>query len=277
MKNKHMNLFFPQWQGAGKTKELLKGANEIKERYLSYYKLVEVPVEGSDIDEVKNNILGYDIILQQLQNANQIVMNEEPDSIFTVGGGCDVELISVSYLNNKLKGDLTLLWIDAHGDLNTPESSPSKLFHGMPLRSLLGDGDAEIIKTTFSKLTTSQILLLGQRDLDEPEKDFINEHKIDFLSVEEINSSVNNVVKAVKSKLSNNLYIHVDLDVLDIDEFPYVMVPAPGGLKFQVLLELLKQLKDNFNIAGLSLLEYASSDERELKIISEIIKMGVDL
>lgn len=277
MKNKHMNLLFPQWQGAGKTKELLKGANEIKKRYLSDYKLVEVPVGDNDIDEVKNNILGYDIILQQLQNANQIVMKEEPDSIFTLGGGCDVELIPVSYLNNKLKGDLTLLWIDAHGDLNTPESSPSKLFHGMPLRSLLGDGDAELIKTTFSKLTTSQILLLGQRDLDEPEKDFINEHKIDFLSVEELNSSVNNVVKAVKSKLSNNLYIHVDLDVLDIDEFPYVMVPAPGGLKPQVLLELLIQLKDNFNIAGLSLLEYASSDERELKIISEIIKMGVDL
>ena len=246
MVEKHLNLFFPQWQGAGKSRELLKGAIEIKEKYINAYEFTEVQVDDDDIDEVENNILGYNKILRQLRNANLIVTSEEPDRIFTVGGGCDVEIIPVSYLNNKLKGDLTVLWIDAHGDLNTPESSPSKCFHGMPLRTLLGDGDKEMIRTTFSKLSTSQLIMAGQRDLDEPEKNFIDEYKIDFLSTDVINLSVNSVVNAIKSKGSNNIYIHIDLDVLDNDEFPYVMVPSPKGLNSQVLLDLLVQLRDEF-------------------------------
>ena len=274
MNEKHMNLFFPQWQGSGTGKELLTGAIEIKEKYLAAHSFTEVPVDEEDVNETVNNILGYDKILRQLKDANLMVASEEPDRIFTVGGGCDVEIIPVSYLNNKLKGDLTVLWLDAHGDLNTPESSPSKCFHGMPLRTLLGDGDQEMIKTTFSSLKASQLLMVGQRDLDDPEKCFIDEHNIDLLTIDTLNQSVDHVVNAVKSKGSGNIYIHIDLDVLDHDEFPYVMVPAPKGLKSQDLLDLLLLLRDNFNIVGLSLLEYTSSDETELKILSEIIKIG---
>lgn len=277
MKEKCMNLFFPQWQGAGIGKELLKGAIDIKEKYLNAYEFFEVQVDGEDINEAENNILGYNQILRQLKKANSIVAAEKPDRIFTVGGGCDVEIIPVSYLNSKIKGDMTVLWIDAHGDLNIPELSPSKCFHGMPLRTLLGDGNPEIVGTTFSKLSTSQLLMVGQRDLDEPEKSYIDEHKIDLLNVDVINSSADNVVEAVKAKGLNNIYIHIDLDVLDYDEFPYVMVPSPNGLKTHILIDLLRRLRDDFNIIGLSLLEYTSSNEPELKVLSEIIKIGIAL
>lgn len=231
MEKKHMNLFFPQWQGAGKSKELLNGALEIKEKYMDASQFIEIPVSDEDIYKVENNILGYDEILQQLQTAKRIVSEEAPDCIFTVGGGCDVEIIPVSYLNDKLRGDLTVLWIDAHGDLNTPESSPSKCFHGMPLRLLLGDGDQQILETAFSKLSTSQLLMMGQRDLDEPEKDFIKKHNMDLLTTDELNITLKNAIKAIQAKGSNNIYVHINLDILDNVEFPYVMVPSPGGLK----------------------------------------------
>ena len=272
-----MNLFFPQWQGAGRSKELLKGALEIKEKYINTYDFFEVEVNNNENSEVKHNILGYEKILQQLRNAILIIAAEDPDSIFTVGGGCDVEILPVSYLNDKLKGDLTVLWIDAHGDLNTPESSPSKNFHGMPLRTLLGDGNKQIVEVTFSKLLPSQLVLIGQRDLDEPEEDYINEHNIIMLSVDEIDSSADNVIDVIKLKGSNNIYIHIDLDVLESEEFPYVMVPSPNGLKTQILLDLLLRLNNSFNIVGLSLLEYTSSDEKEIKILTDIIKMGISL
>jgi arginase len=220
MKEKHMNLFFPQWQGAGTEKELLKGAFEIKEKYLDGYELIEIQVSSEDIAETENNILGYRQILEQLRTAKSVISEERSDRIFTIGGGCDVEVIPVSYLNKKLKGDFTVLWIDAHGDLNIPEQSPSKCFHGMPLRTLLGDGDAEIVNTAFSFLSTAQLLMLGQRDLDEPEKDYIEEHKITLLTVDIINSDMNHVLASVKAKGSNNIYVHIDLDVLDYNEFP---------------------------------------------------------
>lgn len=234
-------------------------------------------MSSEDIAEAENNILGYRQILEQLRAAKSVIAAEGPDRIFTIGGGCDVEVIPVSYLNKKLKGDLTVLWIDAHGDMNIPEQSPSKCFHGMPLRTLLGDGDPEIVKTAFSLLSAAQLLMLGQRDLDEPEKDYIEEHQITLLNVDIINSDMNHVLESVKAKGSNNIYVHIDLDVLDFDEFPHVMVPAPDGLKSQVLLNLLARLNDEFNIVGLSLLEYTCSGKPDLAVLSEIIRIGTAL
>jgi len=274
---KHMNLFFPQWQGAGKTKELLKGARDIKEKYMDTEKFFEVLVDEEENNQVENDILGYHTLLQQLKAANSIINKEIPDCIFTVGGGCDVEIIPVSYLNHKLGGDLTVLWFDAHGDLNTPESSPSKNFHGMPLRTLLGDGNRQMIQTAFSQLKPAQLLMVGQRDLDEPEERYVKEKKVSMLDAEEFTLNPNGVIEEIGLKGSKNLYVHIDLDVLDFEEFPYVMVPSPGGIKSTLLLDLLRNLTEHFNVVGLSLLEYTGSEEKEIKILPDIIEIGLKI
>lgn len=275
MKEKHMNLFFPQWQGAGRTKELLTGAWQIRDRYATVKDYLAVPVSEEENKEIENDILGYKYILQQLKQAKAVIAAECPNSIFTVGGGCDVEIVTVSYLNDLFNGDLSVIWIDAHGDLNTPETSPSKCFHGMPLRTLMGDGNAQMIETAFSKPNSSQLVLIGQRDLDLPEQEYIKQNNIEVF--EPSRFSVERIVRAIRSKGSKNLYIHIDLDVLDFDEFPYVMVPAPDGLKTDQLAGLLEELKREFHIAGLSLLEYTSSEEKDIKILSDIIRMGEEL
>lgn len=274
---KHMNLFFPQWQGAGKTKELLKGARDIKEKYMDTEKFFEVLVDEEENNQVENDILGYYTLLQQLKAANSIINKEIPDCIFTVGGGCDVEIIPVSYLNYKLSGDLTVLWLDAHGDLNTPESSPSKNFHGMPLRTLLGDGNRQMIQMAFSQLKPAQLLMVGQRDLDEPEERYVKEKKVSMLDAEEFALNPNGVIEEIGLKGSKNLYVHIDLDVLDFEEFPYVMVPSPGGIKSTILLDLLRNLTEHFNVVGLSLLEYTGSEEKKIKILSDIIEIGLKI
>ena len=277
MKKKQLNLFFPQWQGAGKTKELLNGALELKEKYINGHDFIGIAVSEEENTEIGNDILGYSVILRQLMQANSVIAEEAPDRIFTVGGGCDVEILPVSYLNGILDGNLTVLWIDAHGDLNTPESSPSKCFHGMPLRALLGEGNPQMGETAFSRLQPSQLIMIGQRDLDEAEQTYISSNNIPVVKAEEINESVDRAVDLIKSKGSENLYIHIDLDVLDFEEFPYVMVPAPGGLKTGKLQELLTRLKSEFTVTGLSLLEYTSSEEKEIEILSDIIRMGTTL
>lgn len=277
MKERKMNLYFPQWQGAGKTDELYRGAAEIREKYINGCVFCEIEVSTGENKEIENNILGYQTILKQLNQVNTIILAEDPDRIFTVGGGCDVEILPVSHLNHKLEGDLTVLWIDAHGDLNTPESSPSKSFHGMPLRVLLGEGDPGTLETAFSVLRPDQLVMIGQRDLDEPEQDYIEKNGIEVIRTEDVNCSVEGTVDRIRLKNSKNIYIHIDLDVLDLDEFPYVMVPAAGGIKTARLLELLKRLKAEFNIAGISMLEYISSEEEEIEILSEIVRIGTSL
>ena len=277
MGTKHMNLFFPQWQGAGRSKELLKGALELQEKYINIYEFLVVDVSAEENSKVENNILGYEEITRQFEIAKLLIDKEKPSTIFTVGGGCDVEILPVSYLNYQLEGDLTLIWIDAHGDLNTPESSPSKNFHGMPLRTILGEGDKHIVDLMFSKLFASQLVMIGQRDLDEPEKEYIDEQQINVVMIDQNNLDIGKTLDVIRSKGSNNIYVHIDLDVLNMEEFPFVMVPAPNGLKIEVLLELLKTLNSDFKIMGLSLLEYTSSDVKEIKVLSDIIKMGITL
>jgi len=92
MKEKHMNLFFPQWQGAGRTKELLDGAREISDQYINMQDYIVVPVSEEENTEIENDILGYRNILLQLKQAKAVIASGKPSSIFTVGGGCDVEI-----------------------------------------------------------------------------------------------------------------------------------------------------------------------------------------
>jgi arginase len=277
MNEKQMNLYFPQWQGAGRTADLYRGAAEIREKYINGFVFCEIDVSTGENNEIENNILGYQTILKQLTQAKTVIAAEDPDRIFTVGGGCDIEILPVSYLNHQLDGDLTVLWIDAHGDLNTPESSPSKSFYGMPLRVLLGEGDPRTLETAFSVLRSEQLVMIGQRDLDEPEQEYIDKNGIEVIRAEDVNCSVEGAVDRIRSKNSDNIYIHIDLDVLDLDEFPYVMVPAAGGIRAARLLELLKRLKAEFNIVGISMLEYTSSEEEEIEILSEIVRIGTSL
>ena len=105
----------------------------------------------------------------------------------------------------------------------------------------------------------------------------MKKNKIEVIRTEDVNCSVERTVDRIRSKNSDNIYIHIDLDVLDCSEFPYVMVPAAGGMKAAKLLEFLKRLRSEFNIVGMSLLEYTSSEEEEIKALSEIIRIGTSL
>jgi len=272
---KHVNIFFPQWQGGGKNKLTYEGAVEIKKNYLSKKPFVDVEVTLEDNDPIENDIIGYQSIVKQLEQCKNLIIEEKPTTIFTVGGGCDIVIAPISYLNSKTNGDITVLWFDAHGDLNTPETSMSKAFHGMPLRVLLGEGDKKILDHAFSRLRPSQIVLLGTRDLDDAETQYIKEKNIHLVKVDDIETNENNVLDAIKSKGSENLYIHIDLDVIDPKEFSYVPLPVCGGLKIQTLSSFLKALDKEFNILGLSLAEYQTSGEQTIHILQEIIDTGI--
>lgn len=265
-----MNLFFPQWQGGG-NRSLYTGAAAARKGLNLKSRLSEIKLAAGDTLVEEHEIIGYRQILEQLQTIHNKIEEEQPGSIFTLGGGCDVELAPVSYLNKKYEGDLSVLWMDAHGDLNSPSGSKSKLFHGMPLRILLEDGhDAEIDKLCFSKLKPEQLLMLGIRDLDKAEEEYIAETNIQSISTEDLiwTDPLDWI-----SKLKNNVYIHIDLDILDGEKYPYTLCRAEHGLQTQHLVKLVDMIQEERRVVGLSLLEYASSDpagSQELKRIAAV-------
>lgn len=274
---KHMNLFFPQWQGGGQDLSTYEGALELKHNYCQGIQLAEVPVGTDAVSAARHNIVGYDEIFQQLVQAKALIRQTRPATIFTVGGGCDADVAPIAYLNDRLKGDLTVLWFDAHGDMNTPASSASRYFYGMPLRALLGEGEAAIVKLTQPHLLPAQLVLLGARALDAAEEEYITDQNIRMFGVQDIEQKADSVIEAVKMKGSANIYIHIDLDVLDFVDFPHVPVPAPAGLKSNTLKKLLQKLDQEFKLVGLGLFEYQNSGIERIDLLADIIKIGAGL
>lgn len=250
-----LNLLFPQWQGAGNIR-LYEGAKQLHGALSSRVPFVEVPVASTYSMAVTENILGLSQVSAQLNCAADIISEYNPERIFTLGGDCGVEVAPISFLNRKHNG-VAVIWLDAHGDLNTPDSSPSKHFHGMPLRSLLGQGNANITSQLFSTLMPNQIFLVGTRELDEPEQAFISQNGLRIFSASSVNEGQGDqLLSAIDAAGFRKIYIHLDLDVLEPTDFPYVSCRTPEGIKVGHLKQLLAELVHRFESVGASVLEF---------------------
>ncbi len=139
-----------------------------------------------------------------------------------------------------------VLWIDAHGDLNTPETSPSGNLHGMPLAALLGHGNREMVDLgrPGPKLEPRDVVLIGVRDLDPGERELIRELDLAVYTMRQIDERGLAVVAAeALERLGHRdrLHVSLDMDALDPSEAPGVGTPVPGGLIYReahLLMEL---------------------------------------
>jgi arginase len=266
-----MRLFFPQWQGAGQAPELYAGAVRLR-------RLLPESVEWSEIDtppleplETENGIVGRAAVIRNLIRARQVLLDHSPEQIFMIGGDCGTEIAPVSYLNRRCAGQLAVIWLDAHGDLNTPESSPSGTFHGMPLRHLLGEGDPEVLRLTFSTLRPEQVFLAGVRELDPPERAFVTDAAIRLFPPPALKAP-GALVDAVQQAGFRRAYVHVDLDVLDPGHMPGVKVPAAGGIAVDDLLGVLEAVFQRLRVAGGGMVEYVPGRNDDDIALRRILK-----
>ena len=253
----------PQWQGSGLTDDLKLGA----ETFISYFKdsaIKVIPLSMKDLTTI-DNIKCFEPILEQTKLFKEIIIDSKLDKISTIGGDCAIELMPISYLNKIYQEDICIIYIDAHADLNTPESSPSKAFHGMPLRTLLGEGNEEFISLLFSRIKPEQICYVGLRDLDEPESEYIIQHNISTITDCQF-EKVQNKIKHFK-----NVYIHLDLDVLDRSEYEFSMFPTNIGSSVSEVAELIRKIKSNHNVVGFCITESTATTLEQLNEIKPIL------
>ncbi|MEM7647705.1 MAG: arginase family protein [Cyanobacteria bacterium P01_A01_bin.70] len=259
-----LNLFFPQWQGAARL-ELYEGAKLLYPLLSDRRSFTKISTPQTYSLAAAADIVGYSQIHAQLLEAVQVIQTLQPERIFTLGGDCGVEIAPVSWLNQQHAGALTVIWLDAHGDLNTPASSPSGHFHGMPLRLLLGEGNADLAQLAFSTLQAEQVFLVGAREFDLPESHFIKQQRLSTFSAVAVNDRQSDeLLSALQRRGADKLYIHLDLDVIEPSEFPHVACPTPGGVQIDALAELVAQLHHNFDVVGCSLLEFLPSGSHAL-------------
>jgi arginase len=282
-------LYFPQWQGSGDEDMIFRGSETLK-RFLANDLRVDlttigVPLQVETEDEQASQkandhwIRNYSILSLYHRHAANTIVAHSPKRIFTLGGDCGIEFAPIRYLNSIYGGDLAVIWLDAHADLNTPLTSPSKTFHGMVLRALLetfevtvqspGEHEVNLISdfvtsTVTSPLLPKQVFLAGVRDLDPAEHEYITRQDIAVVECEELERHKGNVlVNMLRRGGFSKVYIHVDADVLSLKDFDSVMCPTAGGIHTQTVKEVFKDIKeaDGIYVVGGSLVEVTDTND----------------
>jgi arginase len=131
-----------------------------------------------------------------------------------------------------------VIWIDAHGDLNTPETSPSGNVHGMPLAAAVGRSADWFVhdRLTLPALDPSRVALVGIRSLDPAERAFLREADIRVFTMSDIDRiGIEHAMREALDRVAGPGFVHVslDLDSLDPEVAPGVGTPVPGGLTYR--------------------------------------------
>jgi arginase len=153
-----------------------------------------------------------------------------------------------------------VIWIDAHGDFNTPQTSPSGNIHGMVLASLLGQGYPELVQVgrIGPKLEVGDVVMIGIRELDPQERMRLKASGILTYTMRDVDErGMATVAREALERLGHRERLHVslDLDALDPLEVPGVGTTSPGGLTYREAHLLTEIIADSGRLAGLDIVE----------------------
>ncbi len=160
------------------------------------------------------------------------------------------------------RGELGLIWVDAHMDSHTPETTPSDNIHGMPLAVLLGYGDPSLtsVRTSSPKIKPGHVCLIGVRSYEPEEKNLLEQLNVRIFYMEEIKERgievVLNEALAIATTGTAGFGISFDLDAIDPTEAPGVGTPAPDGLSSNQLFSALKLWNNHPQLIGLEIAEF---------------------
>lgn len=259
-------LVVPQWQGSGSSRamRLIDGAQAIAgDLPTSSTTAVDVPMEagealGTGVQRYSALVTTRDRTLAALLERAAIAPEE---AVITIGGDCAADLAGVQHaLSRREPGSVALVWFDAHADINSPQSSPSRAFSGMVVRALLGEGPAELASTGGAVLAPRQLVLAGTRSLDDGESAYIDESGIRMIAADRF-ASPDALLDALSSTGATSAYLHIDLDVLDPAAIDGVGYPEPFGLQPELLAETIRSVRSRYELAGAAVTGFAPATQ----------------
>jgi arginase len=183
-----------------------------------------------------------------------------------LGGDCLVAIGIVAGIRQTSAGPLALAYFDAHGDFNTPETSPSGYLPGMPLACVCGRGLDDLRRAAglTEPVAEADVSLLGVRDLDPPERAVLDTTPVRRFEPDQLGSF---------APLAFPTYLHIDLDTLDPSLAPGVTHPAPGGLDPAQVVGVARRVpRDLAAIALTTLVPERDDGHRTQRSALEIIR-----
>jgi len=202
-------------------------------------------------------------VCEQLAN-HTIDAVEAGEWPLVIGGDHSIAMGTVSGLSTHLKKSneqLGLIWFDAHGDMNLPDSTPSGNIHGMPLAHLLGYGDPDLsnILGANPAVRPENVVLIGIRDIDQIERDFINASGVTAFTMRDIDQLGMAKVAGKALEIVNDgtagFHVSFDLDGCDPEVIPGSGTLVPGGVSFREAHLLLEECAADGRIISLEVVE----------------------
>lgn len=181
---------------------------------------------------------------------------------FVLAGDCNSALGTLAGLG---KQDIGIIWFDAHGEFNTPATSPSGYFDGMPLVMIAGRCWQELMAKKlpqFRLVPGTHILLAGAREFDPMEKEDLKEARISVVEASSLRQKgLEPALDSLRTR-TKEIYLHLDLDALDPSEAPANEFPAPGGLTLQDMRHSITWIARRFRVRAAALTAYNPEVDR---------------
>lgn len=219
--------------------------------------------EVSDPSEVQNPLLRYlPHILDSCLHLKDAVHDALSKGSFplVIGGDHSITIGTLAGMKKLHQGNTGLIWVDAHGDFNTHETTLSGNIHGMPFAVLTGRGDKRLLDVGPSPtILESNSVLLAARDLDPDEIKLLNESKVTVFTMKNIDEE--GMAKICKKAIEiattgvDHLHVSFDIDSLDPNEAPGTGTRVPGGLTYREAHLLMELVHECGKLSSLDVLE----------------------
>ncbi|HHZ8190531.1 TPA: arginase family protein [Pseudomonas aeruginosa] len=281
---KSIQLVVPLWQG-GNNPAYSLGAKLLD--WLSPQ--TDTPVFHVPIKEpagplpVEDDMTGRTEIKDQLAEIWKVIRAQQPDSIVTLGGDCLVSLAPFAWLSEKYGEKLGVLWIDSHPDIQTPTQYHNA--HAHVLGALLGHGDPDLTASVCQPIPARNVMIAGIHDPLAHEAQFLAEKGIVTCSPEEVKRGGEAIMQWIEAQGIEFLAIHLDLDVLDPQNFRSVLFARPGRgkddfggvaegrLDMSDVVTLVRLATEKARPVGLTIAEHLPWDAINLKGMLESLPL----
>ena len=219
---------------------------------------IAVPVPETVDKHLETGMIFLDAIVDAC-SATCARLASLPDGTFPINVGGD-HSVSMGTVMGAARGQRTgLIWVDAHTDFNTPESSPSGNIHGMPVAHLMGLGDPRLAGIGGDlHVRPEDVVMIGIRSVDRRERDLVREHGITVYTMKEVDQlGITRIAEETIERLGGlpRLHVSFDADALDPTLAPGVGTPVPGGLTYREAHLLMELLSETGRVTSMDIVE----------------------
>ncbi|WP_099189886.1 arginase [Tepidibacter mesophilus] len=198
---------------------------------------------------------------------------------FMLGGDHSLGLGSISGVS-KHDDKFAVIWMDAHGDINTHETSKSGNTHGMPLGACMGFGHEKLTNLYFKgqKVKPQNVFILGARDLDEGEINLIKQNNLNAYSPEYMKSKglkeiVSSIISTLRQNNIDKVHLSFDMDFIDSKFVPGTGTPVDSGFNIEETKTILKEILESKLVKSIDFVEFNPNLDKENKTLN----LAIDL